>query len=111
MDSIEVKQWVNVNSKLFPASKLGLVANSLERMSETSYRAAVSQKFKSPVVAFILAFFLPGIDQFYLGKSGAGILQILLLNWITLFIYPIVRLFTVCNDTKEVNVQKITAVI
>ncbi len=111
MESIEVKQWVNANAKLFPVAKAGLVVTSLERMDETSYRAATTQKFKSATVAFILAFFLPGFDQFYLGKIGAGILQILLLDWITLGIYPIVRLFKVCNDAREVNVQKITAVI
>ncbi len=111
MESIKAKQWVNANAKLFPATKAGLVVTSLERMDETSYLAATSQKFKSVAVAFILAFFLPGFDQFYLGKIGAGILQILLLNWITLGIYPIVRLFKVFNDTREVNVQKITAVI
>ena len=111
MNSIEAKQWVNANAKLFPIAKAGLVVTSLERMSDTSYRAATSQKFKSPAVAFILAFFLPGFDQFYLGKIGAGLLQILLLDWITLGIYPIVRWFKVCNDAREVNVSKITAII
>ena len=111
MESIEVKQWAQANAKLFPAAKVGLVVTSLERMTETSYRTATNQKFKSAAVAFILAFFLPGFDQLYLGKIGAGLLQIFLLNWITLGIYPIVRLFKVCNDAKEVNVQKITAVI
>ena len=111
MESLEVKQWVQANSKLFPAAKAGLVVTSLERMTETSYRAATSQKFKSPAAAFILAFFLPGFDQFYLGKIGAGLLQIFLLDWITFGIYPIVRWFKVCNDAREVNVQKITAII
>lgn len=76
MDSLEVKQWVNANKSKFPLMQIGLVATTLERMDENSFRAAISQSFKSPAVAFLLALFLPGIDQFYLGKIGAGILQI-----------------------------------
>ena len=69
MDSLEVKQWVNANKSKFPLMQIGLVATTLERMDENSFRAAISQSFKSPAVAFLLALFLPGIDQFYLGKS------------------------------------------
>ena len=111
MDSLEVKQWVNANKSKFPLMQIGLVATTLERMDENSFRAAISQSFKSPVVAFLLALFLPGIDQFYLGKIGAGILQIFLWNWLTLGIYPFIRLFKVCKEAKEVNVNKMTAII
>ena len=111
MDSLEVKQWVNANKSKFPLMQIGLVATTLERMEESSYRAAISQSFKSPFVAFILAFFLPGFDQFYLGKIGAGILQILVLNWLTFGIYPFIRLFKVCREAKEANVMKMTQII
>ena len=111
MDSLEVKQWVNANKSKFPLMQIGLVATTLERMDENSFRAAISQSFKSPAVAFLLALFLPGIDQFYLGKIGAGILQIFLWNWLTFGIYPFVRLFKVCKEAKEVNVNKMTTII
>lgn len=111
MDSLEVKQWVNANKNKFPLMQVGLVATTLERMDENSFRAAISQNFKSPAVAFLLAFFLPGIDQIYLGKIAAGILQILLWNWLTFWIYPFVRLFKVCKEAKEANVNKITTII
>ena len=111
MDSLEVKQWVNANKSKFPLMQIGLVATTLERMDENSFRAAISQSFKSPTVASLLALFLPGIDQFYLGKIGAGILQIFLWNWLTFGIYPFVRLFKVCKEAKEVNVNKMTTII
>ena len=111
MDSLEVKQWVNANKSKFPLMQIGLVATTLERMDENSFRAAISQSFKSPAVAFLLALFLPGIDQLYLGKIGAGILQIFLWNWLTFGIYPFFRLFKVCKEAKEVNVNKMTTII
>ena len=70
MNSIEAKQWVNANQKNFPTSQGGLVVTTLERMEESTYRSAISQNFKSPAIAFVLAFFLPGFDQFYLGRIG-----------------------------------------
>lgn len=111
MDSLEVKQWVNANKNKFPMMQIGLVATSLERMEEASFRSAISQSFKSPAVAFFLALFLPGIDRLYLGHIGGGLLQIFFLNWITMGIYPLYRLFIVCREAKEVNVQKITQII
>ena len=111
MDDLEVKQWVNANKGKFPLMQVGLVATTLTRMDENSFRAAISQSFKSPGLAFALALFLPGIDQFYLGKIGKGLLQIFVLNWITFGIYPFLRLFKVCNEAKEVNVQKLTTII
>ena len=111
MDSLEVKQWVNANKDKFPMMQVGLVATTLERMDENSYRAAISQQFKSPLVAFLLALFLPGIDQIYLGKIGMGIVQILILNYLTFGIYPFIRLFKVCREAKEVNVAKMTTII
>lgn len=111
MDSLEVKQWVNANKDLFPMMQIGLVATTLERMEEASYRAAISQGLKKPMTAFLLAFFLPGVDQLYLGKIGMGIFQILILNWATLWIYPLIRLFKVTKETREVNVNKMTSII
>lgn len=111
MDSLEVKQWVNANKSKFPLMQIGLVATTLDRMDENSFRAAISQNFKSPVLALLLALFLPGIDQIYLGKIGSGILQIILWNWLTFGIYPLYRLFKVCAEAKEVNVQMMTTII
>ena len=111
MDDLEVKQWVNANKSKFPLMQVGLVATTLTRMDENSFRAAISQPFKSPGVALALALFLPGFDQIYLGKIGKGLLQIFLLNWITLGIYPFLRWFKVMNEAKEVNVQKMTTII
>ncbi len=111
MDDLEVKQWVNANKSKFPLMQVGLISTSLCRMEEASFRAAISQNFKSPATAFLLALFFPGIDRFYLGGIGAGILQILLWNWVTFGIYPLIRLFKVCNEAREENVKKITTMI
>ena len=111
MDSLEVKQWVTANKSKFPTNQLGLVVTSMERLDDISFRAAISQSYKSPFVAFMLALFLPGFDQLYLGNIGKFFLQILLLNWLTFYIYPLIRLFTVCNEAKEVNVTKVTSIL
>ena len=111
MDDLEVKQWVNANKSKFPLMQIGLVSTTLMRMDENSFRAAISQSLKSPGIALVLALFLPGIDQIYLGRVGKGLLQIFLLNYITLGIYPFLRWFKVRNEAREVNVQKMTSII
>ena len=111
MDSLEVKQWVNANKSKCPLTQIGLVSTSLGRMEEASFRAAISQGFKSPGIALVLALFLPGVDRFYLGNVFGGLVQILFLNWVTCGIYPLYRLFKVCDEAKEINVQKITQII
>lgn len=46
---------------------------------------------KSPVVAYLLWFFLGGLGahRFYLGKTGSaiGMLALFILGWLTLFLY------------------------
>ena len=106
-----LEQWMNDNRKCLPQDKHDFVKEQFEKMNDVSFQIAISQKLKSSGVAFALALFLPGFDRFYLGSIGMGILQILLLNALTLGILPLIHLFTVWSETRKVNFEALMKVI
>lgn len=63
---------------------------------------------KEPFVGLLLGFFLGvfGIDRFYKGDIGLGIVK-LLLCWLTFGIWWLVDLFLVYKGIKQDNLQKI----
>lgn len=109
MDRLTVlAQYMIDNRKRFPKDQIESVRDALARMDDVTFQIAVNHKLKSPGVAFALALFLPGFDRFYLGSVGMGILQIMLLNALTLGILPLIHLFTVWSETRKKNLKMIT---
>jgi TM2 domain-containing membrane protein YozV len=72
--------------------------------TQPHYVVAVSQK--STGLAYLFWFFLGifGGHQFYLGKTGRGLLYLFTLG--ILFVGPLIDLFTLPSQVRQVNTQK-----
>lgn len=91
---------------IFPSSKFPLIKSAVDKMDEDKLLMVQSASYKSPFIVFIFAFLLGGIglDRFFLGQIGLGILKIITLQG--LFIWGIVDWFTAFSRAKEYNFRK-----
>jgi len=82
------------------------VRNQLEKLDDEKLMYLQSLNYKSPMVVFLMAFFLGGfgVDRFMLGQTGLGVLKILTCGGAG--IWALVDLFTAFGRAKEYNYIK-----
>ena len=97
------------NNKI-PSESYFMLQKQLESINidENSAFALSALPLKEPFVGLLLGFFLGvfGIDRFYKGDIGLGIVK-LLLRWLTFGIWWLADLFLVYKGIKQDNLQKI----
>lgn len=75
-------------------------------MSTPGYGPALPAK--DPGIALVLTivgfFFIAGLQYFYIGKIGKGVLFLLTLGF--LYVGTIISLFTITGETKQINAQR-----
>lgn len=111
MDSIALlSAW---NDKI-PNESYFMLQKQLENtnIDEKLIFALSALPLKEPFVGLLLGLFFGvlGVDRFYKGDIGLGIVK-LLLCWLTFGIWWLVDLFLVYSGIKKDNLQKITQVL
>jgi TM2 domain-containing membrane protein YozV len=98
--------FISTISNKFSEDKLMIVRSQINKMTEEQLMTVQSIEYKSPLVTFLMAFFLGalGVDRFMLGQIGLGILKILTFQG--LFIWGIIDWFTSFGRTKDYNFKK-----
>ena len=78
MEKEKINQFIMVNGKFFPEMMIGEVKQKLESLDESKETVLMATEWKNPTVAFLFAFFLGGlgIDRFWLGDTGLGVVKI-----------------------------------
>lgn len=99
--------YILANKDNLPAEKLYLVRDKLSVLPETRQAAVQSVPFKSPITTLILSLFLGGlgVDRFYIGDVGLGILKLLTLGG--LGFWALADLYFSYKKTKEKNFQNL----
>lgn len=94
------------NSKYFPASKMAIIKERLERLDDSKLTVISSIEFKDPTTLLLVSIFLGplGIDRFMLGDTGMGILKLLTAG--VCGILAVIDWFTISNKAKEYNFAK-----
>ena len=111
MEENKVLMVLTENEKYLPREKIIFVRERLEATDETRFSYVTTLRYKNPVVALILTIFLGclGIDRFYVGDVGIGILKLLTCGCCGLL--ALWDLFTIYKHTKDVNYYKIMSII
>lgn len=85
----------------------------LNELDEDSlYRVmGTTATFKNPVVALIISIFIGGlgIDRFYVGDVGLGILKLITLGGFG--IWTLIDWFIIMGRAKKVNLNKLSAIL
>lgn len=111
MDNQKVDMFIMSNGKFFPGEKISYIKEKLMAIDENKSAVISSMQFKSPTTALILAIFLGclGVDRFYLGKTGSGIVKLLTCGGVG--IWTFIDWFLVTNATKKTNYAKLSSVL
>lgn len=111
MDQQKVDMFIMTNGKFFPEEKVMFVRERLLAMDESKAMMIMSMQFKDPMTALIISLFLGcyGIDRFYIGDTGAGILKLLTCGGCG--IWAIIDLFIIMGTTREKNFNRLMSII
>ena len=111
MDQQKVDMFIMTNGKFFPEEKVMFVRKRLLAMDESKAIMIMSMQFKDPMTALIISLLLGyyGIDRFYIGDTGAGILKLLTCGGCG--IWAIIDWFIIMGTTREKNFNRLMSII
>ncbi len=105
---MQKQNFLLANQDNFTPSDVMYVREQLEKLNEKQLELlpTVGGNFKNPMVALILSIFLGhlGIDRFYVGSVGLGVLKLLTLG--ACGIWTIIDWFQIRNMAKKANMKK-----
>ncbi len=111
MDMQRVDMFIMANQKNLPAERIPYLRERLIAADDSRMAMLSAIEFKDPTTILLVSIFLGslGVDRFMLGETGMGILK--LLTGGCCGILTIIDWFTVQNKAKEMNFQKLMAIL
>lgn len=111
MEQSKIDMFVATNLGKFPAEKMPLLKQTLEKVPEEKLLVAQSIQYKDPITMLILSLFLGvyGIDRFLLGDTGAGVLKLITCGGCG--IWTIIDWFSIQDKTRQWNFNKLMLAI
>lgn len=111
LDQQKIDMYIMTNQKYFPEGKSVYLKDKLRTMDDEKFSLLSTVELKDPTTLLLISIFLGvfGIDRFMIGDTGIGILKLLTLGCCG--ILTVVDWFTIQNKTKEVNFNKVMALI
>ena len=106
MEKTKVDQFIMINGKNFPETMIPQIKAKLETLDPSKESMLMATEWKSPTVAFVLAFLLGhlGVDRFWLGETGTGVAKLLTCGGF--LIWNLIDLFTAFERAKKCNYNK-----
>ena len=105
---MQKQSFILANQDKFNPSDMMYVREQLDKLTEKQIELlpTVGENFKNPMVALILSIFLGhlGIDRFYVGSIGLGVLKLFTLG--AFGIWTIIDWFQIRNMAKKANMKK-----
>ena len=111
MDRQRVDMYLMTNSKYFPQEKVPYIKGKLSRFDDNRFMMATSTELKDPTTLLIISILIGslGVDRFMLGDTGLGVAKLLTAGGCG--IWTIIDWFTVQKRTRELNFNKIMAIM
>lgn len=111
MDMQRVDMFIMTNQKYLPSEKIPFLRDRLMQCDPQRWAMVSSVEMKDPTTLLLLSLFLGGwgVDRFMLGETGMGVLK--LLTGGCCGILTIIDWFSVQNKARELNFQRIMAVL
>ena len=79
MDQHKIDMFLAQNANMFPAQKVMLIKDALEKLSDDKFMYVQAMQLKGPSMVLILSILVGslGIDRFILSDTGLGVLKLL----------------------------------
>lgn len=111
MDTQKLDLYLMANAKFFPTENLVFLRERLSALEDDRFNMLAMVELKDPIMMLIISllFGTLGIDRFLLGDIGMGVLK--LLTGGLCGILTLVDWFLIMNKTKELNFNKVMALL
>lgn len=111
MEQQKIDMYLMSNQKYFPVEKIGLLRDRLKNVDDNKFATLSMVELKDPTTYLLVSLFAGGfgIDRFMLGDTGMGVLK--LLTGGLCGILTIIDWFTVQNKAREINFEKVMAIL
>lgn len=111
MDAQKVDMFMMMNSKFFESHHLLAIREKLLSLDESAWITIQTVQFKDPTTTLLISIFAGtyGIDRFYVGDVGLGVLKLLTCGGF--FIWTVVDWFSIMGIVREKNIQKLQQVL
>ncbi|MEE0118118.1 MAG: TM2 domain-containing protein [Bacteroidaceae bacterium] len=111
MEQQKVDMFIMTNGKFFPEDKVMFIRERLLSLDESKAILLMSMQFKDLMTALIISLFLGcyGVDRFYVGDTGVGILKLITCGGCG--IWAIIDWFLIMGTTREKNYNRLLSVI
>lgn len=105
MDAQKVDMFMMMSSKYFESHQLGLIRERLLTIDDAKWPEIQMLQFKEPTTSLIISLFggTLGIDRFYVGDTGLGIVKLLTCGG--LYVWAIIDWFLIMGITREKNLE------
>ncbi len=111
MDAQKVDMFLMSNGKFFESHQIPALREKLLAMDDDRFVSLQAISFKDPTITIIISLFAGslGIDRFFLGDTGIGIGKLLTCGGFG--IWTIVDWFLIMGRAREINMEKILAIL
>lgn len=111
METAKVDQFIFANGKYFDESQLYSLRNILSAAPDSKWNIVCMMQFKDPVTSLILSLFFGylGVDRFYVGNTGLGVLKLITCGGCG--IWTIIDWFMIMRAARDVNYSKLTSLV
>lgn len=111
MEQQKIDMYLMGNQKYFPVEKIGLLRDRLKNVDDNKFAMLSMVELKDPTTYLLVSLFAGGfgIDRFMLGDTSMGVLK--LLTGGLCGILTIIDWFTVRNEAREINFEKVMAIL
>lgn len=111
MDANKVDMYVMTNGKFFEGYRLPQIRERLLSIDESRWPTIQMTQLKDPTISLILSLIVGqlGIDRFFVGDIGLGILKLITCGGFG--IWWIVDWFLIMDTTKQKNLEKLHQIL
>lgn len=110
MDMQRVDSYIMSNARMFDSAQLPVVRDKLLSLDESKFALVMAADLKDPTISLVLSLILGslGVDRFYIGDIGLGVLKLLTCG--VCGIMTIVDYFLIMSKTREKNFNAIMSI-
>ena len=107
MDQQKVDMFLMSNANKFPEERMFFIREHLANLDDSKAGILYTLQLKDPTMALVLSLMVGGfgVDRFYLGQTGMGILKFITCGG--LGIWAIVDWFLIIGATRDYNLEKL----